>query len=824
MVFQNDILAGASGAAAGGYTIDQSIRFNSTDSAYLTRTPTSTGDQKKWTTSFWFKRSSTGVTDYFMTGGQTSTNDGIAAIYIDSSDDTIHTYFDTSGSAPYGSVNSRKFRDPSAWYHLIWAVDAVNTTQRIWVNGEELTLDAAKNPPNYPYDMNASGGGKRMSFGSQAWGFSNYFDGYAAEIHHLDGQYITDPTTFGEYDSNGVWRPIEVTGLTYGTNGFYITGENSSTLGEDFSGNGNDFTSSGLTTSSQVLDTPTDNYCTMCELHQNRDSNITNSDGVRAANLQIFRPSASANSFGSGTMTVYGGAGAPKLYYEVYTTTYPGNNVLQVYIEEATATNLQPNSFGINQRYSTSAYRIFVYPGGSETPGSWTSYFGEGVYVGLAVDFANDEISANVDGTEIFSYNATELAALTGITVDTFAGRWWRPKVQVANDAATVIDVNFGQNAFQNAPTGYVGWSTSAISTPAVADGSDYFKPLLYTGTGNVTRSITGVGFQPDVVLAKHRTNASANVIANAVSGVNTFMATEQTAAESSFTNSIYGYLSSFDSDGFTLTPGSTNNNYWNESSIPIVAYSWLAGNGTASNTDGSITSTVSANTTAGLSVVTYTGTGSLATVGHGLGATPAIIIVKRRDGANSWAVFQDFYGNGAPANNGYLLLNSNAAWSGVSGNNYWNDTSPTSSVFTVKDAGDVNASGDSYLAYCWAEIEGFSKFGSFIGNGSADGPFIQCGFRPAFVTIKEVSAADDWVNYDTARDTYNVSGQVWRFDSNAAEFDGRGGSRDIDILSNGFKIRTSNGTINTSGNTFIFMAFAEHPFGGNGVAPVPAR
>ena len=244
---------GGNAASSGFYeeTIDQSLRFDDGNSK-LVRQPSSDGDRKKWTTSFWVKRSQVGQLQYLWTSGSHSGNDGIAAIYFHSTD-TIHTYFDTSGSNPYGAVNSRVYRDTSSWYHIVWAVDAVNTVQRIWVNGVEESLSSSLNPPNYAYGMNQSG--INQTFGIAGWGGSPNLDGYLANIVHLDGQYL-DETYFGE-TKNGIWVPKAISGLTFGTNGFHLKFENSGDLGNDSSGNNNDFTATNMGADHQVPDSPT---------------------------------------------------------------------------------------------------------------------------------------------------------------------------------------------------------------------------------------------------------------------------------------------------------------------------------------------------------------------------------------------------------------------------------------------------------------------------------------------------------------------------------------------------------------------------------------
>jgi len=333
---------------------------------------------------------------------------------------------------------------------------------------------------------------------------------------------------------------------------------------------------------------------------------------------------------------------------------------------------------------------------------------------------------------------------------------------------------------------------------------SDYFNTVLYTGNGS-TQSITGVNFQPDFNWIKHRNGTSWHTLTDSVRGISKNLFSNETNAE--VTNALR--ILSFDSDG--LTVGNDVNNSGNT----YVAWNWLADNTSgSSNTDGSITSTVSANTTSGFSIVSYTGNGSVATVGHGLGVTPKIFIVKNRTSSNSWPVYSSMTGNGNK-----LLLNSTGA-SSSSGN--WNSTSPTSSVFTINGAsGEVGASGNNYIAYCFAEKKGFSKFGSYTGNNNADGSFIYTGFKPAFILIKNTTAAADWHIRDNKRDTYNASTHFLL--PNLSDAEVTLGEK-IDLLSNGFKIRQTGGKLNDSGNVYIYMAFAENPFVTSTGIPACAR
>jgi hypothetical protein len=336
---------------------------------------------------------------------------------------------------------------------------------------------------------------------------------------------------------------------------------------------------------------------------------------------------------------------------------------------------------------------------------------------------------------------------------------------------------------------------------------NDYFNTLLYTGNGS-TQSITGVGFQPDWVWIKNRTSAEASGMFDAVRGVTKMLATQNTDAETTDANS----LTAFGSDGFSV--GSSLR--LNQSTNNIVSWNWLANGAGVSNTDGSISSTVSANTTSGFSIVSYTGTGANATVGHGLGVAPDMIITKvRANSGNNWAVFHKSLGAG-----NIIWLNlTNAVSADTS---FWNNTTPTSSVFSIGTQGDTNRSANTIIAYCFAEKKGFSKFGSYIGNGNANGPFVYTGFKPAFVLVDNKNQADDWYMFDNKRSSFNQVQANLKPNANAAEASST--SYAFDFLSNGFKLRSSTGAVNNNTDTLIYMAFAENPFVTSTSIPTTAR
>ena len=342
---------------------------------------------------------------------------------------------------------------------------------------------------------------------------------------------------------------------------------------------------------------------------------------------------------------------------------------------------------------------------------------------------------------------------------------------------------------------------------------SDYFNTQLYTGTGS-TNAQTGVGFQPDWVFIQNRGGTYANVVFDVVRGTTKLLEPQGSGAEATVSDT----LTSFDSDGFTL--GADSSNYCNRSSSPntYAAWNWRAGGGQgSSNTDGSINTTyTSVNTTSGFSISTYTGTGSAATIGHGLGATPDYIIVKNRsDSGESWMVW-----NNVLAANKYLLLNTTGAE--ATDTTIWNNTLPTSSVFSIGTHDTVNKSGSNYVAYCFTNIKGFSKVGSYTGNGGTDGPFVYTGFKPAWVMIKASSrSTDNWLILDNKRSTYNPANNGL-FPNNASSAEGTGYKRDF--LSNGFKVRESGANQNGSGHTFTYIAFAEEPLVSSNNIPATAR
>ena len=343
-----------------------------------------------------------------------------------------------------------------------------------------------------------------------------------------------------------------------------------------------------------------------------------------------------------------------------------------------------------------------------------------------------------------------------------------------------------------------------------IDDPSAYFQCMLYTGTrANLNVTFDGNSdMSPNLVWVKDRTNTNNQIMFDSVRGINKAILPNAANAETTYTDSV----TAFNSDGFTL--GDDDEGQCNVDGNACASWNWKANGAGSANTDGSISSTVSANTTSGFSIVKWSGTAGNATVGHGLGAVPKMIIIKNLSDAYYWVVYHQATGNTA-----YTRLNTEDASS--SSLNMFQNTTPTSSVFSLTSQGYVNGGGgNQMIAYCFADVQGFSKMGSYTGNGSTDGTFVYTGMRPAFVMIKRSDVADSWCVFDNKRLGYNVNNNTLFANQTATE----NTEASIDFLSNGFKIRGTQTRLNTSGGTYIFMVFAEESFVSSSGVPATAR
>jgi len=781
-------VTGAGGAAA-QYEIERSLRFNSADSAYLNRTPASAGNRKTWTYSFWIKRSK--LTRVMLLGVYTSASD-TAVIEIES--DQINWY-DYLSAFRYELRTTQVLRDPSAWYHIMCVLDTTQATSsnrnKIYINGSLVTALTTATYPTQNLDGKFNTA-TQHSIGTEGSNVRLTFDGYQTEINFIDGQALT-PSDFGEYNSDtGVWQPIEYTG-TYGTNGFYLNfSDNSSTttLGDDFSGNNNNWTPNNFSVTAgagndSLVDTPTP-YGTDTgaggEVRGNYNTwNPLIPAGVTLTNGNLDVTTSTTHGNPRGTISVSSG----KWYWEITPTSIATNSLLVGIANINTA----PTGFAPTGIYGYFSFNGNKYENGS-TNSSYGNTFTNNDVIGVALDLDNNYLYFSKNGTFQNSGVPTSGGSGTGgisIIANTYS--CWCD--DGSNSGTSTFVSNFGQRPFAyTAPSGFKALCTQNLPEPTIVDGGEYFNTVLYTGTGS-SQSITGVGFQPDWVWIKERSGAADHGLYDVARGVQKQLESNTLDAETTETTG----LTAFNTDGFTvgaLAQLNTNNDTY-------VAWNWVNGGASTNNTAGSITSTVRVNTTAGFSIVSYTGS-SASTVGHGLSVAPSMIIAKQKNNSEHWVIYHVSTGKDA-----VLLFTTSAA---ISSSNYWGSGGVTASVFGTGGAGAGNAVND-IIAYCFAPVAGYSAFGSYTGNGNANGPFVFTGFRPAFVVVKVTNTTGSWDMYDAARNPYNVVDKY--LNSNNANAEGTFSS--MDFLSNGFKLRNTDATENGSGNTIIYMAFAENPF-----------
>jgi hypothetical protein len=786
------MLQAAAGAVGGEYEIERSLRFNSADSAYLSRTPASAGNRKTWTYSVWVKKTriigSGNRMGLLGVGAQSSGNFvfGFANNVSGPTGDEI--LVDRNAFA--GPASTAVYRDVSGWYHIVIAVDTTLASNRIkvYVNGSQLTIANLDNVYGQNVDTGVNSTSEHRI--GQFYQNAEYFDGYLADAYLIDGQALT-PSSFGEINADtGVWSPIKYTG-TYGTNGFYLNfSDNSdttaSTLGKDYSGNGNNWTPNNFSVTAgagndSLVDSPTrygtdtgaggevrGNYATLNPLAVAGASAITISNG----NLDLSIGTSGAWRTAVSTFSISSG----KWYWEVKINT--ASDVGDVMIGIAAITAIPTTS------YSGSNATSYGYSGGGSkfNNGSSTAYgasMSAGDTIGVSLDMSTGDL--------VFYRNGSSQG--TAFTVSTTTSY-----VAAVSGASTTptYSLNFGQRPFAyTAPSGFKALVTTNLPDPTIVEGDDYFNTVLYTGNGS-TQSITGVGFQPDWVWIKERNAAADHGLYDAVRGVQNQLESNNNPGETVESTG----LTAFGSDGFTvgsLAQLNTNNDTY-------VAWNWNAGGSNATNTNGTITSTVRASTTAGISVLTFTGNNVAgATIGHGLGVVPAMIITKTRAGNDSWQV----YHRSLPSAAYRLQLNLNNA--ADIANTVWNSTAPTSTVFSIGN----NAATAPQVAYCFAEIPGYSAFNSYTGNGSADGPFVYTGFRPAWLMVKRSDSTSNWTILDFTRLGYNVDNNPLFPNLSDAET-----TTDLaDLLSNGFKLRSTDASVNASTATYIYAAFATSPF-----------
>jgi hypothetical protein len=595
------------------------------------------------------------------------------------------------------------------------------------------------------------------------------FDGYMANVYFIDGQALT-PSSFGQTDATtGVWVPMAYSG-TFGANGFFLQfkdAASTTTIGYDTSGNSNNFTTSGISVTSgvtfdQMTDTPTNNYSTLNPL------DLSGTAGTYASANLNFTKATGGNAQAYNTIQMASG----KWYCEVTM----GADIAEFVPGIITGTTNPAANRYLGQDTYTYAY---YYSGQKVNSASYTSYGNSYVasdVIGIIIDADNGKLYFSKNGTVQNSGDpvAGTNAAFTGLT-----GPY---RFAASSESGGVADFNFGQRPFAyTPPSGFKALNTANLSVPTIKKPSLYMDATLRTGTG-ATASVSSLGFQPDLVWTKSRSAATNNNLFDSVRGVQNGIVSNSTAIEYADANT----LTAFNSNGYTYGSDASSRGV-NINTNTYVDWVWKKG------------------VTPGFDIVTWTADGtSPRNISHSLGAVPKFIITKQRSpNVDNWFTYHAELG----ATKNLRLDEAVAAQTQIG---TWNDTAPTSTQFTTGNFANFTTNGNTLVAYLFAEISGFSKFGSYVGNSSSDGPFVWCGFRPKWIFLKGQNIATSWRQYDAARMPNNEAKSPLYFNvANAESAEANG----IDILSNGFKLRWSDNSINGSGSTYIFAAFAEAPF-----------
>ena len=561
---------------------------------------------------------------------------------------------------------------------------------------------------------------------------------------------------------------------------------------KDVSGNDNNWTPVNLDYRDSLPDSTTNNFATFNPLVRRRD--VTTLPTFSEGNLKVVYPNAGGNvTYAAGTIPITSG----KWYYESRINSLSTNNVV---VGWATEDEIAGSSSHVMIYSATGA--IYIDGSLQSTEGALSV----GDIIGTTIDLDNGYVGFYKNGVALStspSISVTSASWWNSGGLQEFLFAWNRGSTSDGTSANFGQDSTFaglrpaGGNTDANGigdfayapPSGFLALCTQNLPTSTIIDGSEHFTTMLHTGTGS-QQAVTGAGFAPDFRWTKSRGSAYSHILHDNVRGETAYLQSNNTNAENTLANM------SLDSDGFTV--------HADDLGDPQVSWLWKAGGTAVSNTDGSITSQVSANTDAGFSVVSWVGNGtSGATIGHSLGVTPDVVIVKNRTtSGTNWPVFHSSQGTGS---NGYLDITN--SW--ASGSTWGSTQTFNSTVFSVGSQNYVNNSSDNMIAYCFHSVDGFSKVGSYTGNGSSDGTFVYTGFRPAWVMVKRTDGIGNWIVMDSERDTYNVTDALLSANESAAEsVDDK-----FDFLSNGFKNRDTGSWNNASGGSYIYIAFAENPF-----------
>ena len=800
-------------------TINKSCIFDKTSRDALIRTPSADGSTAVFTISLWYKptTSNYGILLYASASDDAWNSASSAGLFMED----FKLRFYSSGTQIF--TTNRTFKDTSKFYHILVANDSGESGDdkiKLYVDGDLITSFSPDNREDIP-DNSIINTQIKHNIGGQTTTstVNGFINANIAEFNFIDGQALT-PSTFGLTDtSTGRWIPKTLSGITYGTNGYRLEFANTAgqTVGDDTSGNGNDFTVQNLANTSITIDSPTQNFSTFTTLDATGTSTLTE------GNLKVKFVSGTSASATPSTLRIPVG----KWYFEYYVA--GTNSVLIMMSVAKTDTNFSDRLHRVSGFKTYYPYTRSFYEGNVVLVDDTNMPIGEDdTTIGVYIERKNDGTVNMWAGDDQVSKGTFAFqSSMNPATGANPVGNSFKPsdelKLYIGSDgngnysSAQRGTFNFGQLKISPIDGGTV--LTDYTST---AGGFFRFQPVGDFKALNQD-NFPDEGVEPDFVWIKDRDTAYNHISFDSSQGVNVRLLPSATNSAVTAQDTLNKFLKG----GFQTGSNITMNN----SGDSFVSWNWVANGGTTSaNANGSgasLASNIQANVDAGFSIVTYAGSSSGAkTVAHGLSQTPEMIIYKNRTDSRNWFVYDKFsaYASMVPYSSNpdyYLLLNSNAA---RDTGNVFNNSAPTDKIFHVQDAASLNTngSGKDYVAYCFHSVPGFSKIGHYRGNGVANGTFVHLGFKPAWVLIKALSpGSTNWIMYDNRRDPINP--MYHRLYANLTNSQGTSGE-DIDFLSNGFKNRRNDGDHNNSNRNYIFLAFAEYPFEGDGTSPVTAR
>ena len=775
------------------YEVERSVRINSADNAYFSRTPSATGNTRTWTWSGWIKRSalSAGNKTVFMATTDNYVNHYTRFIFTNN-----NIYINHSSGLGGARQSVAVYRDTAAWMHVVIALDTTQATAasrlRFYVNGQEITAYSGADPGlNAEWWVNSSSATHFIGTAAGQEGF----DGYLANIHLIDGLALT-PSAFGVTDpETNEWMPKKYTNsYGYGVNGFWLkfadnSAATASAIGKDSSPNGNNWTPSGISVAAgagndSLVDTPTSygidtsvggevrgNYCTFNPLETYSTSFVTLSNG------NLWARSTQSLSSPGGTI---GTPSTGKWYWEISLAAVAGGTTPVVGFKTiGTSTPDYPGYQATSWGYRSSGLKQNNGIGSSPATSYGASWSTSDV-IGVGID-------ADAGTATFYKNGISQGIAFTGLT-----GSFTPHVGGLGSGDDMTFALNAGQRPFAYAaPSGFKALCDTNFPAPSITRPNLFVDTVLYTGNGSAfPRSIAANG-RPHLLWIKARNLVVNHRIVDIVRGALNYLESNTAIAQVNSVSDVTG----LDGNGFSVRDGAAVN----QNTATYAAWHWMSSSSLETNTQGTITSSHRATPSVGLSIVSYTGNSiDGATVGHGLGKKPALVIVKNVSSAQNWAVHGDVLGP-----NGRLVLNSSNPDTGTA-----SSVAVTSSVFTLTNEPNNNGSGNSHIAYCFAPIDNYSAFGRYTGNASTDGPFIYLGFRPAIVIIKSIGNFEDWVMIDDKRLGYNIDNNA--LFSNLASIESS--SDFIDITSNGFKVRANSGPVNNTSIQYLYAAWAAFP------------